>query len=64
MSCHTQEEIAAAIGYSEPAVRKFLSVEDAGDESNGLGRLTLTNEDIAIPAHGVALKFKAPILES
>ena len=78
LSCHTQEEIAEAIGYSRPHVTEFLtnsglvgngkdaasdktvdSAEDADDESNGLGRFTLTNEEIATSKHDVA--FNAPI---
>jgi DNA segregation ATPase FtsK/SpoIIIE, S-DNA-T family len=64
LSCHTQEEIAEAIGYSRQNVTDFLrnsgfagngkdavsgksadSVEDGSDESNGLGRIAISNED-------------------
>ena len=63
LSCHTQEEIAEAIGYSRPHVTEFLtnsdSAADATDESNGLGRIAITNEEIATSKHDVA--FNAPI---
>lgn len=75
MSCHTQDEIAEAIGYAqktvanflkscgfskEPQVRLITETDDSQDEDEkGLGRFKLTKEQVASADH--AIEFDAPI---
>ncbi|MEI7610302.1 MAG: DNA methyltransferase [Rhodospirillaceae bacterium] len=81
LSCHSQDEIAAAVGYSRQAVGKFIEQSsfatsgdtavcgetldsDAGsddeeEKENGLGRIKLTKEQVAIAAHDV--NFEVPL---
>jgi hypothetical protein len=73
--CHTQEEIAEAVGYSREAIKKFVSFgtnadssvntkspetdDDAEEDGNALGRYTPTNEELAASRHET--NFKVPL---